>query len=191
MILSEREKPAADSHTDWRGRIHSMRWDIVVATLFCCAFVHLFALPFARSVLGIPYHVTSLAAGQDRRIDVYALDNDMGSAGLFYEVRQGSTILMERQYIGAAFLSREKTSFEALILDEGKLVAIYRRATPSRLDVICDFSSGEYWPCPRQPKQMSSDSEYAVRDRLVNRMRSLTNNPRYVSADQYRGSRDD
>lgn len=168
-----------------RNDINRARWRVALATLVVCVFAHFVGLPVYRWFSREPYLVTSLIVGLNYRIDLIAQPDpgwDTGP-GLYYELWRGNKRMTERQYFGVTYRPTGELRFEALVLENGKLVAVYERSTPECLDVLCDLESGEYWPCPRAPGDSSFASEYAIRDRLVNRVRSSRGDRRYKCPD--------
>jgi hypothetical protein len=115
--------------------------------------------------------IVRIIAEPDRRLDA--------TPALFREIQGGTCLFPGRLYLGTTPGSTKRLHFEALVLDDGRLVAVYERSRPHFFNVLYDSRSGEVWPFNDGQGGYPEVRAAVVGERLVGRVRELTSDKRY------------
>jgi hypothetical protein len=144
----------------------------VLAVCFaaCCGLFNLFC----------PYTVQSLDAGNGLRIAIVVEPSTrrIGHFSVLYEIWRNDQCIVPACHFGDPTLPKDK-SFELLSVEEGCLVAVYKKKQPHLLHLMYDTQSGELWPHGDGKGGYEARRMNETGERLVRRIREWTNDARY------------
>jgi hypothetical protein len=134
---------------------------LAAATILVSALGYLAYILFVQE----QYVVTTLDAGQDREVVIWADRYVENCQPFYYEVKVSGRITSPMSFISCSW---EEPPFKLLSSKDRNLVGVVDGERPEVLLVLHDFASGETWPRGKDSDdwRVNSDRGRRLRDRL-------------------------